>query len=590
MKIVLFIIIISCFSLIIISCGDDKEEYSATGTTDNTTTTDTTAPVVAEVTAVTTPTNDNTPSYTFSSTEAGTITYGGSCSSATTSATTGNNTVTFSELADGTYSDCTITVTDSATNTSSTLNVNTFIVDTTSQTLYGTSGDDTFNGGAGSDTLFGYAGNDVFNVTDKSGTFSDTIDGGSGTDTLNVSYSVDLVDFSSLSYDGGTGSTGTHTWVDANGGTINFKNIENLTVNGVSYQIKYTDGWGPWSDSLSPGVASMYYASSTKTALMFESSNYANLSTSRLFSTSENMTIIGSDGSDMIMHTSSSLGAMTLRAGKGDDYINVSNNTKADTVYGGADNDTIYIHENDLTNDLVIDGGDGTDTLAFNFAGAVIYTLNENVPTNFENLVGSTNNDNLTGDGNANEIRGGKGSDTLYGGGGNDVLYGGITAYQSASSWNDESSYSGYPGYSGGQGGGLNKSTWYAHSGDGGADKLYGGAGNDTLYGASGDDTLDGGTGTDTLAGGSGTDTFIIRSGDGSSELTDADIILDFQDGTDVIGLDGGLTFNDLTIAQGSGSNSSHTTIRITSSGEYLAIVENISVSNISEADFSIMN
>ena len=89
MKMVLFIILISCFSLTIISCGDDKDEYSATGTTDNTATTDTTAPVVAEVTAVTTPTNDNTPSYTFSSTEAGTITYGGSCSSATTSAITG---------------------------------------------------------------------------------------------------------------------------------------------------------------------------------------------------------------------------------------------------------------------------------------------------------------------------------------------------------------------------------------------------------------------------------------------------------------------------------------------------------------------
>ena len=51
------------------------------------------APVIAEVTAVTTPTNDSTPDYTFSSDEAGTITYGGYCSSSTTSATTGNNTI-----------------------------------------------------------------------------------------------------------------------------------------------------------------------------------------------------------------------------------------------------------------------------------------------------------------------------------------------------------------------------------------------------------------------------------------------------------------------------------------------------------------
>ena len=65
MKKGLFILLIFCFSLTIISCSDDKEEYSATATT----TTDTTAPVIAEVTAVTTPTNDSTPNYTFSSDE-----------------------------------------------------------------------------------------------------------------------------------------------------------------------------------------------------------------------------------------------------------------------------------------------------------------------------------------------------------------------------------------------------------------------------------------------------------------------------------------------------------------------------------------
>jgi len=46
MKKGLFILLIFCFSLTIISCSDDKEES----------TTDTTAPVIEEVTAVTTPT------------------------------------------------------------------------------------------------------------------------------------------------------------------------------------------------------------------------------------------------------------------------------------------------------------------------------------------------------------------------------------------------------------------------------------------------------------------------------------------------------------------------------------------------------
>ena len=115
---VLYIILISLFSLTVFSCSEDKEES----------TTDTTAPVIAEVTAVTTPTIDTTPNYTFSSTEAGTITYGGSCSSGTTSATSGNNTIFLVSLSIGTYSDCTITVTDAAGNVSSTLTLSSFNV------------------------------------------------------------------------------------------------------------------------------------------------------------------------------------------------------------------------------------------------------------------------------------------------------------------------------------------------------------------------------------------------------------------------------------------------------------------------------
>jgi len=115
------------FSFIIFSCGE-KEEH----------TTDTTAPVIAEVTAVTTPNNDSTPNYTFSSDEAGTITYGGSCSSSTTSAISGNNTITLVSLSDGTYSDCTITVTDSSGNVSNSLAITSFTVDATSPTVSST--------------------------------------------------------------------------------------------------------------------------------------------------------------------------------------------------------------------------------------------------------------------------------------------------------------------------------------------------------------------------------------------------------------------------------------------------------------------
>lgn len=88
---------------------------------------DTTAPVISEITPISTGT-DTTPDYTFTTDEAGTITYGGSCSSATTAATLGSNTITFSTLTPGTYSNCTITVTDTALNASNILAVTSFTI------------------------------------------------------------------------------------------------------------------------------------------------------------------------------------------------------------------------------------------------------------------------------------------------------------------------------------------------------------------------------------------------------------------------------------------------------------------------------
>ena len=91
---------------------------------------DTTAPILTEIIPVPTPTDDNTPSYTFSSTEAGTISYGGDCSSLINLAEVGNNAITFNSLADGTYSNCSLTVTDSYGNISDPLLITPFTIDT----------------------------------------------------------------------------------------------------------------------------------------------------------------------------------------------------------------------------------------------------------------------------------------------------------------------------------------------------------------------------------------------------------------------------------------------------------------------------
>ena len=59
---------------------------------------------------------------------------------------------------------------------------------------------------------------------------------------------------------------------------------------------------------------------------------------------------------------------------------------------------------------------------------------------------------------------------------------------------------------------------------------------------------------------------------------------MDFEDGTDQIGLDG-ISFNDLTIAQGTGEYANDTIVSY--SAEYLFIIKNVSVANITDLDFT---
>jgi hypothetical protein len=67
--------------------------------------------------------------------------------------------------------------------------------------------------------------------------------------------------------------------------------------------------------------------------------------------------------------------------------------------------------------------------------------------------------------------------------------------------------------------------------GKGGNDTLYGDAGDDKIKGGKGDDVIEGNGGRDVLVGGEGSDQFVLRN------LNHADLIRDFQPGTDKIAL-----------------------------------------------------
>ena len=76
----------------------------------------------------------------------------------------------------------------------------------------------------------------------------------------------------------------------------------------------------------------------------------------------------------------------------------------------------------------------------------------------------------------------------------------------------------------------------------------------------------------------------MIRSGDGSTDIANADVLTDFADGTDVIGLNG-LNYSDLTISQGTGDYSNHVVVKYGT--EFLIIIQNTNVSNITDLDFT---
>ncbi|MEG5043599.1 calcium-binding protein [Microcoleus sp. B4-C1] len=151
------------------------------------------------------------------------------------------------------------------------------------------------------------------------------------------------------------------------------------------------------------------------------------------------------------------------------------------------------------------------------------------------NLVGDDANNTASGFAGEDIITGNGGNDTLSGNKGNDIISGGS-----------------------------------------GNDLLLGGKGDDNLSGGEGDDTLIGAMGADLLIGGTGRDVLVLGAGAGT------DTFLDFQKGEDLIGLSGGLTFNQLRVTPGDFI----TTIEIASNGEVLASIPGIPSSPLTASDF----
>ncbi|MEO0402101.1 MAG: calcium-binding protein [Pseudomonadota bacterium] len=187
-----------------------------------------------------------------------------------------------------------------------------------------------------------------------------------------------------------------------------------------------------------------------------------------------------------------------------------------DTVNGGADDDVLW----GRAGQDELNGQAGNDSL---FGGR-----------DADVLSGGSDNDLLNGGGQNDTLRGGTGQDTLEGGGGKDKLIGGD-----------------------------------------GDDSLSGGSGRDRLIAGDGNDTLLGGSGDDTLTGGADADLFrFFETG-----AVQDDVITDFDDAVDVIGIQGFTDPNFITTTDVAGDV-------VVQFGTNSVLIENTTVSELTMANF----
>ena len=208
---------------------------------------------------------------------------------------------------------------------------------------------------------------------------------------------------------------------------------------------------------------------------------------------------------------------VTIRAGEGNDTVDVAPGTKVRlTLLGGEGDDTLRGGDGG-DRILGLDGRDrlegrgGGDLITAGASRAHLPGEDQTAPV-VEEIDGGSGNDRLYG---------GLGADRIFGEGGNDLVEGGA----------------GEDTVDGGEGGDTvrgGSGTDNAY-GRGGADVLDGGAGRDYVDGGAGDDRLTGGLGDDTLYGLSGTDTLDGGSGEDYLEGGTGDDVLDGGAGHDML-------------------------------------------------------
>ncbi|KQT19061.1 hypothetical protein ASG40_15485 [Methylobacterium sp. Leaf399] len=351
--------------------------------------------------------------------------------------------------------------------------------------LRGNAGDDRLDGGAGDDTLDGGAGRDSAVYHGAFETYAVRVEGdvavvtGEGVDTL---QNVEQAIFADGVYD-----FGRHAFAP----TVAPAPVTTLTGTAGADRLTATSG-AAWT---------------------LDGRGGADI-------------LIGSTGTDRL---DGGVGADRMIGGKGDDTYVVDNIGDVVVEAGNGGHDSVessisyalgaWVQDLTLTGSAALTGtGNGLDN-----------TLVGNIAANVLNS--GAGNDHLDGGVGADRMIGGKGDDTYVvdntgdvvveaGNGGHDSVESSVSYALGA--WVQDLTLKGSAALTG-TGNGLDNTL----VGNDAANVLNGGAGNDWLAGLGG---------RDQLTGGSGNDTFVFLKGDTGSIRSQADTILDFQNG-DVIDL-----------------------------------------------------
>ena len=360
--------------------------------------------------------------------------------------------------------------------------------------LIGTDTANRLEGGAGDDELYGLKGDDTL----EGGAGADVMNGGTGVNTLNYSTSNGgvMIDLASHAASG----------ADAEGDS--FSNIRNIVGS-------ETD------DGLSGDDA----------ANTLKGNGGADV-------------LIGRGGADLL---AGGTGFDTLDGGSGDDTLF---SIDSDTIQGGTGLDTVWLDRTAASEGftLTLNSGptsDGTilagiEVLKFtgsNFADDVTGSAGN------DTLLGMLGNDRLDGGTGSNVLDGGAGNDTFIASG-NDVIIGGTGTDRVIIDRSSAPAGVTFNLATGVGSGGVTFSGIEAMTFTGTAfnDIAVGGTGKDFLYGGTGSDVLTGGLGADVLDGGLdgtlGRDRFVFKSEQDSGLGAEADVIMSFQHGIDIIDLD----------------------------------------------------